>query len=156
MVLWSYFALAYQWTASSVTCFHHHHALYPLSPGTGANSPQAQPSESTITSSYAVLFLSGHRRPRVTVEVSMVTCILKHSLSEGSASLTILLTGALFLLGRKGRPRSLGFWPQQIAPPTHTRFTFFFFPFARHIWIQKANSLSKLQRLALCICQQDA
>ena len=40
----------------------------------------------------------------MTVEVSMVTCILKQSLSEGSASLTILLTGALFLLGRKGRP----------------------------------------------------
>lgn len=75
-----------------------------------------------------MLFLSGHRRPRVTDEPNMVTCILKQSLSEGSASLTILLTG--------GFTSSLGLWPQQIAPPTHTRLSFpppHTLPFAPHI-----------------------
>lgn len=105
-----------------------------------------------------MLFLLSYRRPRVTDEPNMVTCILKQSLSEGSASLTILLTGALFLLGRRGRQISLGFWPQQIAPPTHTRLSFFFFflLLGTSEFKRPTHSANCSVLLSLCICQQDA
>lgn len=49
-----------------------------------------------------MLFLSGHRSPRVTDEPNMAICILKQNLSKVLASLTLLLTGGSLSLGKGG------------------------------------------------------